>query len=702
MSSACSLMFLARGMLRVIGAGIVMMSGFMLGVAAISATVRNPTPPDRAGAGPGPADDFAVLVPMVVGPFIGAAVIIGADETYVDLGVVQAGADAVDLPGRRRRGGVHRDPRVLRCAARRRPRPRDLLESRRVITDPGARPSTPTTSCPSTRVPSSSATPTSTSTAAGTTPSPPPTGSPTRPRELGRRDRRAVLTGGAAVGRGPDAAAGRALWYRRPSRLPAGFARRSRAAALRRGRPGLPCAVDGARGRRARRRLPAVHRSTSPTPLAAATSTSSSVRVRDVTDTSWRARGKQTLDARRDLVHAAVRDLADRVARVGPGDGGSTRLVLTPHLDAGEVEVTVVDGRAAPARSSARRQIGRRTGAVVGQRGPVGVPTRIAAGGPRACLVARRTRSSTTSRSRSATTGSTSYFGHAVVRRRAATSTGVPGCCSTASRTCTSACSTRATGPTGCYTAPSDEALVHDIATAKELGFTMLRKHIKIEPLRWYHHCDRLGHARLAGHGQRRPAATSRRRHRRRRRSRRSGSSDRRHALFGRAGRRGRARVPARSSTQTVELLRVASRASRCGCRSTRAGGSSTPLASPRGSARSTPPGRSTTPAAGTTRAAGDLASRHVYFRPLPAVRAPTPTTRVPRCCPSTAATRYRVAGHTLERQGVRLPKVRRPGTFERAFLRLQHAQVAPGRRPMGWRPSSTRSSPTSRTRPTA
>jgi hypothetical protein len=45
----------------------------------------------------------------------------------------------------------------------------------------------------------------------------------------------------------------------------------------------------------------------------------------------------------------------------------------------------------------------------------------------------------------------------------------------------------------GGYTAPSDAALVHDIATMKRLGFTMLRKHIKIEPLRWYHHCDRLG-----------------------------------------------------------------------------------------------------------------------------------------------------------------------------------------------------------------
>ena len=45
----------------------------------------------------------------------------------------------------------------------------------------------------------------------------------------------------------------------------------------------------------------------------------------------------------------------------------------------------------------------------------------------------------------------------------------------------------------GLYTPPSDEAMVCDIRTMKELGFNMLRKHIKIEPLRWYYHCDRLG-----------------------------------------------------------------------------------------------------------------------------------------------------------------------------------------------------------------
>ncbi len=45
----------------------------------------------------------------------------------------------------------------------------------------------------------------------------------------------------------------------------------------------------------------------------------------------------------------------------------------------------------------------------------------------------------------------------------------------------------------GLYTAPSDEALIFDIMEMKKMGFNMLRKHIKIEPQRWYYHCDRLG-----------------------------------------------------------------------------------------------------------------------------------------------------------------------------------------------------------------
>ena len=47
--------------------------------------------------------------------------------------------------------------------------------------------------------------------------------------------------------------------------------------------------------------------------------------------------------------------------------------------------------------------------------------------------------------------------------------------------------------PDGLYTAPSDEAMIFDITEMKRCGFNMVRKHIKIKPQRWYWHCDRLG-----------------------------------------------------------------------------------------------------------------------------------------------------------------------------------------------------------------
>ena len=47
--------------------------------------------------------------------------------------------------------------------------------------------------------------------------------------------------------------------------------------------------------------------------------------------------------------------------------------------------------------------------------------------------------------------------------------------------------------PDGLYTAPSEEARIFDILEMKKIGFNMVRKHIKIEPQRWYYHCDRLG-----------------------------------------------------------------------------------------------------------------------------------------------------------------------------------------------------------------
>jgi len=47
--------------------------------------------------------------------------------------------------------------------------------------------------------------------------------------------------------------------------------------------------------------------------------------------------------------------------------------------------------------------------------------------------------------------------------------------------------------PDGLYTAPTDDALRYDIEMTKKMGFNLARKHVKVEPDRWYYWCDKLG-----------------------------------------------------------------------------------------------------------------------------------------------------------------------------------------------------------------
>ncbi|XP_065175421.1 beta-galactosidase-like [Sycon ciliatum] len=47
--------------------------------------------------------------------------------------------------------------------------------------------------------------------------------------------------------------------------------------------------------------------------------------------------------------------------------------------------------------------------------------------------------------------------------------------------------------PDGAYAAPNDNALAYDVQAHKDMGFNMVRKHVKVEPRRWYYHTDRLG-----------------------------------------------------------------------------------------------------------------------------------------------------------------------------------------------------------------
>ncbi|MBQ8150756.1 MAG: MFS transporter [Clostridia bacterium] len=79
-------MYFVRDMLTVILAGMVMMSGYMLLTSALMAQIRDLTPADKAGHFQGIRMVFTVMLPMIIGPAIGAQVIKGNAATYVDLG----------------------------------------------------------------------------------------------------------------------------------------------------------------------------------------------------------------------------------------------------------------------------------------------------------------------------------------------------------------------------------------------------------------------------------------------------------------------------------------------------------------------------------------------------------------------------------------------------------------------------------------
>jgi MFS family permease len=82
-------MYFVRSSTGVMVAGTVMMGGYMMVSATLSANIRDWTPEGKIGHFQGIRMIFAVLLPMIIGPAIGAAVIRGSDSTYVELGQVK-------------------------------------------------------------------------------------------------------------------------------------------------------------------------------------------------------------------------------------------------------------------------------------------------------------------------------------------------------------------------------------------------------------------------------------------------------------------------------------------------------------------------------------------------------------------------------------------------------------------------------------
>ncbi|MFI2754920.1 glycoside hydrolase family 2 protein [Cellulomonas sp. P22] len=211
------------------------------------------------------------------------------------------------------------------------------------------------------------------------------------------------------------------------------------------------------------------------------------VAVRDVSDTSWHARGKQKLD-RGGIWYTAHSGIWQTVWVESVPEVHVGRLVLTPDLGGGAVEVTVdaPSGGAAPAEVDISAD-----GVVVGHaiarpgepvRVPLDVVREWSPEDPFLYDVRVRLGEDVV----------TSYVG---LRSFGVgpDAHGVPRLLLNGRPYFHAGVLDQGYWPDGLCTPPSDAAMVNDIQTMKDLGFTMLRKHIKVEPLRWYHHCDRLG-----------------------------------------------------------------------------------------------------------------------------------------------------------------------------------------------------------------
>jgi beta-galactosidase/beta-glucuronidase len=207
------------------------------------------------------------------------------------------------------------------------------------------------------------------------------------------------------------------------------------------------------------------------------------VRVRDLSETGLHARGKQRLD-RGKIWYTAQSGIWQTVWLETVPASYVERLVLTPHLESGELEVTVIAaGR--PLEARAHVVVGSDTADI-----PAGVPARI----PRSD-VHPWSPDDPHLYDVEVTLGDDRVTSYAALR-----SFGVGRDDEGRARLLLNGAPFVHVGvldqgywPDGLLTAPSDEAMVHDIETMKSLGFTTLRKHAKIEPLRWYAHCDRIG-----------------------------------------------------------------------------------------------------------------------------------------------------------------------------------------------------------------
>ena len=405
-------------------------------------------------------------------------------------------------------------------------------------------------------------------------------------------------------GVGRQVGPGDLLWYRRTLRLPAGFDRGRLLLHL--GAVDQHCAVllDGrVVGTHEGGYLPFTLDVTGR--VAEGGEHELAVVVRDLSDTSYHSRGKQTLEPG-GIWYTAQSGIWQTVWLESVPEQHVTGLRLVPHLADGQLEVTVLGP--AGARASVEVRDGDAVVAATGA--ATGDPVRLLLPDARPWSPQDPHLYDLTVRLGDDVL--TSYAGMRSVGV-APDRSGVPRLHLNGRPFFQAGALDQGYWPDGLYTPPADAALVHDIRTMRDLGFTMLRQHIKIAPLRWYHHCDRLGmlvwQDLVNGGGRYRPAVVTapvltplRLR-------------DDRYAAFARADAAGRAEFR-QEARATVELLRDVP--SVVAWVPFNEGWGQFDAADVAAEVRALDPTRVVDHASGWhDQGAGDVDSRHVYFRPV-------------------------------------------------------------------------------------
>lgn len=210
------------------------------------------------------------------------------------------------------------------------------------------------------------------------------------------------------------------------------------------------------------------------------------VAVRDPTDGGDQPRGKQ-VSRPRGIYYTAVTGIWQTVWLEPVPDTHITSLRIDPDVDRGRVSVTVASSRNAHVTVTALdgdREVGRQSGASGSAlMFPIPNPRRWGPADP--FLYRLRARLETGDEVES-------YFGMRSIAVKADAS-GVRRLHLNGQPLFQLGLLDQGWWPDGLYTAPTDEALAFDIEKTKELGFNLIRKHVKVEPARWYYHCDRLG-----------------------------------------------------------------------------------------------------------------------------------------------------------------------------------------------------------------